>query len=362
MAIALSTLGTRVAASTPATSISFPYPVTLAAGDLLVMFMVTKYPPNSPVTPSGWIAFTGYQASGGAGASGAGTGNVYATAFVKVSDGTETGSLTVDITGANVTFGRMYRFTKSATKRWGLLFTTGSDNSAGTAWSVTGAANINIQTGDALASVSAVCSVIASLDSAAYSAAGVSSLPISNNSVFSSTAADDISYMIEIATSITGLSTGAPSLTGTLNGTGSATGAGATVFIRMREEPEAIIGSTSLVTSSPQEIALAAVQSLSLVSLDPKEVVNATITTESDVTGVVLHQFELEITGISSVEALVEQLTQAIIATSTQVAADLRLVPVNSALPLRVSVFLNLPNISLSINQKNIEIEVSNGG
>lgn len=130
MAFLFNTAG---ASSAGTTSLTLAYPASLAQGDILVMCITNKYPTNAPTVPSGWIALAENQGNGGAGAAGIDTGTVYATIFIRISDGTETGNVSVTITSGNSAVGVImsYRSTNIVSQREHVQMRAGSDNAGG---------------------------------------------------------------------------------------------------------------------------------------------------------------------------------------------------------------------------------------
>jgi hypothetical protein len=92
------TLGMTNAAGTPAL---IPYPA-VTAGDILWLFIVSKYPTDTaPAIPSGWTACADYfKGNTPSPTTATGTGATRAQAAWKVSDGTETGNVSVTLNGA----------------------------------------------------------------------------------------------------------------------------------------------------------------------------------------------------------------------------------------------------------------------
>lgn len=121
------------------------HPSNLVAGNLITMAVINKYPPNGPTTPTGWTK--NVQASGGAGAAGAGTGNVFATSFSKVATGLET-DLTLSTPSANSTLSRMVQWKLTRGGTWSVAGAVGSDNSAGPGFSAAMDVDPGIQAGD----------------------------------------------------------------------------------------------------------------------------------------------------------------------------------------------------------------------
>lgn len=142
--------GSSGAVATGTTALAVPHPAGIVAGDLLVLVVGNKHPPNGPTTPAGWTLVTNGQGSGGLGANGADSGPVFSTIFVKIALGTETGNLSITLTGAVGAIGRMFRYTKTLASAWDYAATNGADSTAGTDWSVTGAANPGISGEDVI--------------------------------------------------------------------------------------------------------------------------------------------------------------------------------------------------------------------
>lgn len=220
------------------TTMSVPYPASLAAGNLLVMFVVNKYPTNAPATPPGWIAPANNQFTGGAGAAGADSGTVYITVFIRVSNGAESGSVTVNCASGNSMGGRIVQYSKtSASYGWAIACNGGADNSAGTDWSVTAGADPGLTAGDMLLVASGINGDAYTYSAEAVSAAGISAwgtvaeradTPIVFNG-------DQCAYVISEHPVTTGTSTAAPVFSMTASGTAGNAPAGASIFVRLRE-------------------------------------------------------------------------------------------------------------------------------
>ncbi len=118
MAIAWANNGTA-GLGTSGNTILRAYPTSLASGDLILLHVFCKYATRTINTPSGFTALG--TTSGGAGTDGtADEGNVKIAVFYKISDGTESGTLSVTFTGGtgNMSCARMARFTRSAGTGW----------------------------------------------------------------------------------------------------------------------------------------------------------------------------------------------------------------------------------------------------
>lgn len=224
--------------ATGTTSLSVAYPNSIAAGDLLVLAVGNKYPTNGPATPAGWTLVG--QGSGGLGAAGADSGQVYSTVFVKQAAGTESGSLALTLTSANTSMARMFRYTKSATMLWDYAATSGVDNTAGTGWSVTGAANPGITAGDVVFVASAINGNRVTNWTEAISATGVTAWgAVTEVQDAASGTGDDMSQIASSHPVTTGTASAAPvyTMTGN-NGTANANSpTGASIILRLREIP-----------------------------------------------------------------------------------------------------------------------------
>lgn len=240
--------GSAGAVDTGVGTLIVPHPATVNAGDLLVLAVGNKYPPNGPATPAGWTLVTNGQVSGGLGPEGANTGTVYATVFVKVADGTEDGTnLTVTLTSANSSMGRMFRYTNAAGSGWEYAATNGSDNVTGVTWSVTGAADPGITSGDMLVVVSAINSnrFTSGWESESVSATGATFTTHTEQHDSTSVAGDNMALVVSDHTVTAGTASAAPVFTMTRTGTTTATTnapTGASVILRIREVPGTTLG------------------------------------------------------------------------------------------------------------------------
>lgn len=206
-----------------------------AVGDLLVLCVANKYPTNAPSTPSGWIAPTNNQATGGAGAAGLDAGTVYSTIFVRVADGTEGATVTVSVTSGNSMRAFVCRYRAPTLGGYDYACTGGSDNSAGTSWSVTGAANPGITAGDMVVVCSAANADTQSFSSEAVSATGITWGTSNERTDAGWTDGDDGKIIVSDHPATSGTASAAPVFTMTASGTSGSQPAGASVFLRIRE-------------------------------------------------------------------------------------------------------------------------------
>jgi hypothetical protein len=267
MAISFHAAGT---AAIGTTSLAVPYP-TVTAGDLLVLFVANKYPTNAPGTPTDFSAPSGNQYSGGAGAAGADTGTVYITVFVKIATGSETGNATVTLTGANTSIGRMFSYTNTGS--WGYACAGGSDNSAGTSWSVTAGANPGVTAADMVLVGSAICGNTDTATSEVITQTGVTFGTMVERQDSGSNTGDDISLVVSEHPVSSGTGSAAPVYTMTISGTGSATAAGASLIIRLRQvaaivgDANITLGALTTTSAGAADIAASASPTLGAVTL-----------------------------------------------------------------------------------------------
>lgn len=220
--------------ATGTTSLSVAYPSGIQAGDLLVMAIANKYPTNSPATPTDWVIPTNGQQSGGSGANGIDSGNVYATIMVKIATGSESGSLTVNIASGDSAVAEMALYRKAADKSWEYVCTNGSDNTAGTDWSVTGAVNPGITAGDRMFTCSGINADSFTFSSHAISATGVTFGAVQADGSGTSLGEDCDAVLTDHVVS-SGTASAAPVFTMSASGSAANSPAGATVIMRMRE-------------------------------------------------------------------------------------------------------------------------------
>lgn len=213
------------------------YPSGLASGDMLILSASSKY--NAADAPDGWTLLA--SASGGSGASGVDTGTVHRSLFYKISDGTETGTVTVNVPSGNSMSTRIVAYRPASGRTWSISATTASDNSAGTGVSFTGAANLDLAAGDWLLPHGVVNSDAYSYSSHAVTATGVSVLvdtAIAGGGFQEGPITDgDDMELLSVVTGLliaSGPSSAAPVWTATASGSAANAPAGACVFVRLR--------------------------------------------------------------------------------------------------------------------------------
>jgi hypothetical protein len=133
------------------------YPAGIQAGDLLILMIENKYPPNAPVNPTGWKFEA--QISGGSGVAGPGTGQVTTTVYTKVADGTETGSLALSIPSGNSSVARIMSVRSDRGGRifYDIAVGTAAQNTGNTVnWSSTTSQNMELTVDDFMVAVNGI--------------------------------------------------------------------------------------------------------------------------------------------------------------------------------------------------------------
>ncbi len=217
------------------TTLSLAFPTGITAGQLLVMPVINKYPPNEPATPTGWNRVG--KIDGGVGADANDSGHVGLTAFIKVADGTETGNQAVSISSGNSSAGRIFRYTKAANRSWGVAIGSVPSNSVGAlSWSVTGSDNISMRNGDVVIVISGQNSDGYSWASQLLSATGCTFGAMTERSDNNSTQGDDLGYVVTEHPCTSGPPSAPPTYTATLTGSVTAVRpAGCTLFLVLKE-------------------------------------------------------------------------------------------------------------------------------
>lgn len=131
MTVSGKSLGTAASGTTSCTP---SYPASIAANDLLILVTCSKYKQPTSVTGS-WTLLASHNA--GAGSSGADSGQAYLSVYYKMATGSESGTITVSVSGGNCVVARIGCFDWNKTGNLELATAQGGDTTSGTAWSVT---------------------------------------------------------------------------------------------------------------------------------------------------------------------------------------------------------------------------------
>lgn len=220
--------------ATPFANQSYTLPTGHAAKDLLIAFYGGKPYGTVPSTPADWTAQSG--GANGTTDMGVGTGSVYAVAFTKVHDGSESNpasTFSAQYSPA-VRAALLIRDHDSMSTNWTVTSTKGSDSTAtGTGFSAAGASNLSYTTGDIV-----VVLLVHNDDSSADSSIGVSIPGCTVGTVtqrltgtLETGTGNDARMYVATAEITAGTSSDVPTVTAT---TGSGDSDGQAVFLRVQ--------------------------------------------------------------------------------------------------------------------------------
>lgn len=209
------------------------YPSGFATGDLLVLHVTNKPETAVPTTPAGWTLEE--SRSGGSGSAGADSGDVLVSVYTKTADGTESGTLSVTITGANSARAKMYAYTSSNTSAlWLTDSADGVDSTAGTGWSVSTGA-ISVQPDDLVLAFSGINTDLGNATTEALAMSGVTFGTMVERDDASISTGNDLSMVASEHPVTAGTVSAAATFTMTWTASGANYPAGATVLLRLRE-------------------------------------------------------------------------------------------------------------------------------
>lgn len=250
--------GAHGTAGTGTTSCTPAYPTGLTAGQMLLMQVVSKYPPNGPATPAGWTLVL--EQDGGQGAQGADSGPVRVSLFCKVADGTESGNETVSVPSGNSVAARISRYTKDAAKVFAAPAAVGGADAdaSSTTFQVTGGADLGLIAGDLIAVFAGMNTDLASYSGQTISATGATFGTFTERIDTPSSQGDDQTHVYCTAPVTAGPSTAAPVFMTTAS---VGTPTGAAVFVRLREITAFVEGVSETVTVSEAAAAVMATAS-----------------------------------------------------------------------------------------------------
>jgi len=213
------------------------WPAGLAAGDYVVLTVAQKYADRSVTTPSGWTLLD--SVTGGAGTDGiVNEGQVKLWLYGYEAVGGESGTITVNSTGgtASCLFGRTHAFRKTGGTSWGIgTAATGSDNTAGTAFSVTFGTDPGITTDDLVTVAWAVNSDAYAVSTHTLSEAGLTIGTVSSRGNAAVTAGHHLRAGLVTAPVTAGTSGGAATYGHTSSSSATNAPAGCAILLRLRE-------------------------------------------------------------------------------------------------------------------------------
>jgi hypothetical protein len=217
------------------TSVTLPYPEH-DVDDLLVLLVGSKGSGDpTPATPNGWTSLGTY--NGGAGTFGTvDVGPVRTTAFYLQVEQRMFSTITINVDGGDSLIGQITAIHKDNLDTWSLDTDGGTDTSAGTNFTTTGA-GIDLASGsggDVVLVGSAINTDAYTFTAHTLSASGITFGETTQASYFSTTAGFDMGYDIAFSRVTAGSGTGvAPTFAMTSSGTTTNRPAGSSIFIRI---------------------------------------------------------------------------------------------------------------------------------
>ncbi len=226
MAIAFVATGTVVNGGVATVVTSMP---AHSAGNILILCVVTKYADPGEIT--GWTSVG--RISGGLGAVGADSGNVWTCVYTK--EATSSAEPAPSVVSTNSITTRIMVYSKAANTTWSIASTTATDSTADTTLTYAGASNIGIQTGDLV-----LANVGLNTDAYTITAGAITTPGVVNGTSVSRVATgiingDDLYQLIRDVFITSGTSTGVPSYTATSNANTTVAPTGSGVILRLRE-------------------------------------------------------------------------------------------------------------------------------
>jgi hypothetical protein len=232
-------------------SVLFRQPDTLENTDLALWCVVNKYPTNGPNTPTGY-ALTAQAVMGDGGAAGADQGDVYATVFHRVCDGTEDAATeSISIPSGNAAYSRSIAFSRSGGTGWDIATAAGSQGAASASWSVV-TGSLDLAAGD---TVLVFVAKNSDLDVVGHSAHSLSATGVTFGTFNSragptgTTSGDDVAYQIGEVQVTAG--SGSGPVTFTMSATGSAgNSSGGVMLVRLRASTAVDLAGAAVVAGS----------------------------------------------------------------------------------------------------------------
>jgi hypothetical protein len=204
-------------------------------GDRLVLAVVTRSESPTVTTPTDWTAL-GNVSGAGSGTFGADAGGARVSLFYRDVTATMTGTVTVAVSSLSnqVSIGQMFTLSKPASGTWATpTMTGGGDTTAGTDWSVTGAASLGFGSGDVVLAVSGVnTDAPTAVASPTLSASGVTFGTVGVTSWWETTTGNDGAIVVASGRVTVG-ATATPTHTLTFTGTTTNGPAGVTGIARL---------------------------------------------------------------------------------------------------------------------------------
>lgn len=232
-------------------SVLFRQPDTLENTDLALWCVVNKYPTNGPGTPTGYTP-TAQAVMGDGGAAGADQGDVYATVFHRVCDGTEDAATeAISVTGGNAVYSRSIAFSRSGGTGWNIATASGSQGAASANWNIT-TGSLDLAAGD---TVLVFVAKNSDLDVVGHSAHTLSATGVTFGTFNSragptgTTSGDDVAYQLGEVQVTAG--SGSGPVVFTMSATGSAgNSSGGVMLVRLRAATAVDLAGAAVVTGT----------------------------------------------------------------------------------------------------------------
>jgi hypothetical protein len=142
------------AGASSTTTLNIPYPTTVVKGQLIVLEVCYKYT-GATLSPTGFTSIASLASALGGG-TGEDLGDPVVHIFYKIADGTEGGTnFSTTFTSGNAITTRTFLFTKDSRRNWSILSASGTDNTSGSAYSITTSSNLILKKGDVICAFSA---------------------------------------------------------------------------------------------------------------------------------------------------------------------------------------------------------------
>lgn len=245
MAITYITRGSFFSSTTSPMTVTAPAG-GLVQGRLQMLVVVNKYPPNGPLTPSGvetpWVLIG--QATGGAGASGLRSGNVYTTVYARTFFSSSPGVSNTDVycPSLNEMCACIFAWDKDHGLEWDLAAAVGSDNTAGTGWSITTDTGLDVRSGDTVVVCNGTNGNGPLFSGDAITQSGITFGATTQRGFGGPSTPDVTSIVVSDAIATAGISSSAVMFAMTASSATAVSPAGASVVVRLREKA---VGGTS---------------------------------------------------------------------------------------------------------------------
>lgn len=214
------------------------WPAGLAAGDYVLLSVAQKRADRSVTTPSGFTLLG--TATGGAGTEGtADEGTVKHWLYGYEAVGGESGTITVNSTGgtASCMFARTHAFRKTGGTTWDVsAVATGSDNAAGTAFSVTFGTDPGITTDDLVTVSWSINSDAYTVSTHTFTEGSLTVGTVSSRGNAAVTAGASLRSGLVTAPITAGTAGGAATYGHTSSGSATNAPAGCAILVRLRED------------------------------------------------------------------------------------------------------------------------------